>query len=71
MRMRSGAVPVRLAAVLMGSRRMFLSAIVTAAIVVMRSLTMMMGGSLMMCRSVMMVHARSVLLFGIVHGFSP
>jgi hypothetical protein len=44
---------------------------VAPAIVVVRGLAMMVRGRLMMSSGVMMVLARNVLLFGLVHGFSP
>jgi hypothetical protein len=69
--MRSGAVPVRLAAMLVRRGRMLLSPVVAPAIVVVRGLAMMVRGRLMMSSGVMMVLARNVLLFGLVHGFSP
>jgi hypothetical protein len=50
---------------------MFLSTVVAAVIVMMRGLAVMMGSRFMMGRGVMMMFARSVLLFGLVHGFSP
>ncbi len=61
MRMRSGAVPVRLAAMLVGCGRMLLSPVVAPAIVMVRGLAMMVRGRLMIGRGVMMMFARSVL----------
>lgn len=62
---------MRLAAVIVGCCRMLPSTVVAAAIVMMRSLVVMMGSRLMMCCSAVMVFARSMLFFGLVHCFSP
>jgi hypothetical protein len=50
---------------------MFLSAVVPAIIVMMRSLAVMMGSRFMMGCSAMVVFARSMLFFGSVHCISP
>ena len=60
-RMRGGAVPVRLATVLVGRRGMLLSAVVASAIVMVRGLAVMMRSRLMMGRGAVVVLARSML----------
>jgi hypothetical protein len=65
MRMGCAGVLMRFSAVFLSCRRMFLSAVVSTALMMMSSLTMMMGRCLVMSCGVMMVFTRRV--FGIDH----